>query len=59
MHGKDASLATYEAVRTADDPGRAVARLQTTYEAAGELGGWARSLITAQNRLPPLSMRRS
>jgi hypothetical protein len=59
MHGKDASLATYEAVRTADDPDRAVARLQTTYEAAAELGGWDRSLITTQNRLPPLSIRRS
>jgi len=34
----------YEAVRTADDPAHAVTRfLQTTYEAAAELGGWDRS----------------
>lgn len=38
---------------------RAVARLKTTYEAAAELGGWDRSLNTTQNRLAPLSMRRS
>jgi hypothetical protein len=31
-------------VRTADDPDHAVTRfLQTTYEAAAELGGWDRS----------------
>jgi hypothetical protein len=59
MHGEDANLATREAVRTADDSDRAVARLKTTYEAAAELGGWDRSLNTTQNRLPPLSMRRS
>lgn len=59
MHGEDANLATREAVRTADDSDRAVARLKTTYEAAAELGGWDRSLNTTQNRLKPLSMRRS
>jgi hypothetical protein len=54
-------LLPYEAVRTADDPDRAVARfLQTTYEAASELGGWDRSALEDDpNRLPPLSMRRS
>ncbi|MGN6338781.1 hypothetical protein [Mycobacterium sp.] len=52
-------MATREAVRTADDSDRAVARLKTTYEAAAELGGWDRSLNTTQNRLKPLSMRRS
>jgi len=36
----------YEDVRTADDPDRAVARfLQTTYEAAAELGGWDRGAL--------------
>jgi hypothetical protein len=39
-------LLPYEAVRTADDPDRAVARfLQTTYEAAADLGGWDRSSL--------------
>ena len=54
-------LLPYEAVRTADDPDRAVARfLQTTYEAAAELGGWDRSALEDDpHRLPPLSMRRS
>jgi hypothetical protein len=54
-------LLPYEAVRTADDPDRAVARfLQTTYEAAAELGGWDRSALEDDpNRLPPLSMHRS
>jgi hypothetical protein len=36
----------YEAVCTADDPDHAVARfLQSTYEAAAELGGWDRSAL--------------
>jgi len=36
----------YEAVRTADDPDRAVTRfLQTTYDAAADLGGWDRSAL--------------
>jgi Family of unknown function (DUF5996) len=54
-------LLPYEAVRTADDPDRAVARfLQTTYEAAAELGGWDRDALEDDpNRLTPLSMRRS
>jgi hypothetical protein len=39
-------LLPYEAVRTADDPDRAVARFfQTSYEAAAELGGWARGAL--------------
>jgi hypothetical protein len=34
--------------------------LQTTYEAAAELGGWDRSRLECDpNRLLPLSMRRS
>jgi hypothetical protein len=34
--------------------------LQTTYEAAAELGGWDRSALEDDpHRLPPLSMRRS
>ena len=43
----------YEAVRTADDPDHAVARfLQTTYEAAAELGDWdRRSLECDPDRL--------
>jgi Family of unknown function (DUF5996) len=51
----------YEAVRTAVDPDHAVARfLQTTYEAAADLGGWDRSTLEEDpNRLPPVSMRRS
>jgi Family of unknown function (DUF5996) len=54
-------LLPYEAVRTADDPDRAVARfLQTTYEAAAELGGWNRNALEEDpNRLTPLYMRRS
>jgi hypothetical protein len=52
-------LLPYEAVRTADDPDRAVARfLQTTYEAAAELGGWDRSALEVDpDRLPPKSRR--
>jgi hypothetical protein len=51
----------YEAVRTADDPDRAVARfLQTTYEAAAELGGWDRTVLEDDpDRLRPLSKRSS
>jgi hypothetical protein len=54
-------LLPYEAVRTADDPDRVVARfLQTTYEAAAELGGWDRAALEADpNRLPPQSARRT
>jgi hypothetical protein len=50
----------YEAVRTADDPDRAVARfLQTTYEAAAELGGWDRSTLEDNpDRLSQLARRR-
>jgi hypothetical protein len=45
----------YEAVRTADDPDHAVARfLQTTYEAAAELGGWNRKALECDpDRLQP------
>jgi hypothetical protein len=44
----------YEAVRTADDPDRAVTRfLQTTYDAAADLGGWDRSALECDpDRLP-------
>jgi Family of unknown function (DUF5996) len=39
-------LLPYEAVRRAEDPDHAVARfLQTTYEAAAELGGWDRAAL--------------
>jgi hypothetical protein len=39
-------LLPYEAVRTADDPDRAVTRfLQTTSEAAAETGGWDRGAL--------------
>ena len=39
-------LLPYEAVRTADDPDRDLTRfLQTTYEAAAELGNWDRSAL--------------
>ncbi|SEG56804.1 hypothetical protein SAMN05216223_106300 [Actinacidiphila yanglinensis] len=39
-------LLPYEAVRTADDPDRALLRfLQTTYEAAAEPGGWDRAML--------------
>jgi hypothetical protein len=53
-------LLPYEAVRTADDPDRAVARFfQTTYEAAAELGGWDRSALEGDpNRLQSQSLRR-
>jgi hypothetical protein len=45
----------YEAARTADDPDHAVARfLQTTYEAAAELGGWDRKALECDpDRLKP------
>ncbi len=51
----------YEAVRTADDPDRAVARfLQTTYEAAADLSHWDRDALEDDpNRLPPRSTRGS
>jgi hypothetical protein len=54
QHGE--FLLPYEAVRTADDPDHAVARfLQTTYEAAAELGGWDRSTLEDDpDRLLPL-----
>jgi hypothetical protein len=57
----DACLLPYEAVRSADDPDHAVARfLQTTYEAAAELGGWDRSTLEDDpDRLLPLSIRRT
>jgi hypothetical protein len=47
----------YEAARTADDPDHAVMRfLQTTYEAAAELGDWDRAALEEDpNRLPPKS----
>ena len=53
-------LLPYESVRTADDPDHAVARfLQTTYEAAAELGGWDRGALEADpNRLPSQSIPR-
>lgn len=39
-------LLPYEAVRTAEDPEHAVARfLQTTYDAAAELGRWDRAAL--------------
>ena len=39
-------LLPYEAVRTAEDPDHAVARfLQTTYDAAADLGGWDRAAL--------------
>jgi hypothetical protein len=41
----------YEAVRTADDPDRALLEfLQTTYEAAAELGGWNRAVLEPKGR---------
>jgi Family of unknown function (DUF5996) len=60
-------LLPYEAVRTADDPDYAVARfLQTTYEAAAELGGWDRGTLeddpdrlALRSKPPPQSARRS
>ena len=42
----DEVLLPYEAARTADDPDRTVAWfLQTTYEAAADLGAWDRSTL--------------
>ena len=39
-------LLPYEAVRTADDPDRALLQfLHTSYEAAAELGGWDRAAL--------------
>jgi hypothetical protein len=54
-------LLPYEAARTADDPDHAVARfLQTTYEAAAELGDWDRAALEDDpDRLLPQSLRRS
>lgn len=52
-------LLPYEAVRTADDPDYALARfLQTTYEAAAELGGWDRAALEDNpDRLPSRHVR--
>jgi hypothetical protein len=51
-------LLPYEAVRTAGDPDRTVARfLQTTYEAAAKLGGWDRSALECDPDRLPRSMR--
>ena len=53
-HARDAFYSTefrqfllpYEAVRTAPDPDAAVLEfLQTTYEAAADLGGWDRATL--------------
>jgi hypothetical protein len=54
-------LLPYEAVRTADDPDRAVTEfLQTTYEAAAELGGWDRGTLESDpDRLALPSIHRS
>jgi hypothetical protein len=51
----------YEAVRTSDDPDRAVAQfLQSSYEAAANLGGWDRSLLEDDSyRLSPRPIRDS
>jgi hypothetical protein len=48
-------LLPYEAVATADDPDRTLsAFLQSTYEAAADLGGWDRgSLEEDPNRWAP------
>jgi hypothetical protein len=48
-------LLPYEAVRTADDPDHVLGRfLQTTYEAAAELGSWDRTALEDDpHRLPP------
>jgi Family of unknown function (DUF5996) len=48
-------LLPYESVRTAEDPDHALTRfLQTTYEAAAELGGWDRAALEDDpRRLPP------
>jgi Family of unknown function (DUF5996) len=53
-------LLPYEAVRTADDPDRAVARFfQTSYEAAAELGGWDRGALECNpDRLLPRTIGR-
>jgi Family of unknown function (DUF5996) len=53
-------LLPYEAVRTADDPDRAVAWFfQTSYEAAAELGGWERGALECDpHRLVPRSIGR-
>ena len=53
-------LLPYEAVRTDEDPDGAVARfLQTTYDAAAELGGWDRAALEDDpDRLPPKSALR-
>lgn len=52
-------LLPYEAVRTADDPDHALAGfLQTTYEAAAELGGWDRATLEDNpDRLPSRHVR--
>jgi hypothetical protein len=52
-------LLPYEAVRTADDPDHALARfLQTTYEAAAELGNWDRAALEDNpDRLPSRHIR--
>jgi hypothetical protein len=54
-------LLPYEAVRIADDPDLGVARfLQSTYEAAADLGGWDRSALECDpDRLaqPPMRCR--
>jgi len=54
-------LLPYEAARTADDPDGAVARfLQTTYEAAAELGGWDRAALEDDpDRLEPQALGRN
>jgi len=59
QHGE--FLLPYEAVRTADDPDHAVARfLQTTYEAAAELGRWDRAALECDpNRLRPQSAQQT
>jgi hypothetical protein len=48
-------LLPYEAVRATDDPDHVLGRfLQTTYEAAAELGGWDRTALEDDpHRLPP------
>jgi hypothetical protein len=47
-------------VRTADDPDRTVTRfLQTTYDAAADLGGWARSALECDPDRLSRPMRRN
>ena len=47
-------LLPYEAVRTAPDPDRALlAFLQSTYEAAADLGGWDRAALERPPDGPP------